>query len=276
MPDSVLFRTPGDEPSMEPWAVGAFASGHPAIILDSASSERPTGSVVAICGGPKRYRGNNAAIVGHYQRMGIHVLMIESSPLSRHQLIFMNSKKWLPPAPPDAITRRVEQGLVCWPQERGHNIVVLGQGADQDRVLEPYLLKLSHETTRPMLYRRHPNDRRESIPDGCDTRSLGTSLDEDLSTAWAVITHSSGAARDALLRGIPVFCHEEAQFKWVARPLHELWNIEDQEPETPAGVHQFMDRFSAIQWGEDEITDGRAFKFFHQYWSSFKGWLPNN
>jgi hypothetical protein len=251
---------------MDPWAAGAFASGFPAIILESTSTERPaTAEVVAICGGPKRYRGNNAAIISHYQEAGIPVFMIESSPLSHHQLLFMNSKKWLPPAPPDAITRRVEQGLVCWPGHRGHDVLVLGQGPHQDSILEPFLQKLSGDTLRPILYRAHPNDHREEVPAGCDNRSSGT-LEEDLSRAWAVVTHSSGAARDALLRGIPVFCHESAQFKWVGFPLHQLWRLEDQEPESPARVHQFMDRFSHIQWSHDEISTGRAFRFFQQFW----------
>jgi hypothetical protein len=252
---------------MEYVAAGAFRCGYPSDILEPSDTIRPDADVVFVQGGPKRYRGANAEIIAHYEYRGTPVFMVEDAAAPQHVLLHKGNKKWLPPAPMDAWDRRVKLGFIFKAQHRGSKILVLGQGPEQDELLFPAIERISAEGSRQIVYRPHPNDWRRGYPEGCDGLTLpGNTLEADLNIAYAVVTHSSGAAHGALLRGIPVLCHEDATFKWIAHPLHDAYRIEDLEGLAETRINDYFERYAHIQWSYEELQDGTAFTFMHHFW----------
>ncbi len=251
---SALFRRPGDRPPAEYTAAGVFALGYPAELLEPSAGALPDCDLAIVHGGPNRYGGNNRRIVEYYRATKTPVLMIEFGPDDEHVLIFKSGNKTaLPSETLEGYERAARLGMRYAPTPRGSKIIVVGQGPEYDRKLEPWVEKISDDSVRPIIYRPHPNMPTEG-PRGCDA----VDLEADLDDAFAVVTHSSGMGRDALLRGIPVFAHEAAQYRAAAHRLQSLRQIEDLEPAGPAAVNQFFARFAFVQWSIEELKTGEA------------------
>ena len=81
--------------------------------------------------------------------------------------------------------------------------------------------------------------------------SMGT-LDEQLAGAWAVVTHNSGVALDALLAGVPAFCTGDTPAAWLGNT--DLTQIDD-----PFYSPDRKDLFATLagqQWTLDEFRRG--------------------
>lgn len=109
---------------------------------------------------------------------------------------------------------------------------------------------------RPVVYRPKPNDH--------SATSLGVQMDrrpisEALGSAYAVVTHHSNTAVDALLAGIPVHCETGAAAAFSV-PLEEI-------PEAPLleGREQFLWDVAWLQWTLDEMRSGEAWTHIRQY-----------
>lgn len=109
---------------------------------------------------------------------------------------------------------------------------------------------------RPVVYRPKPNDRNATpIAGTLDRRPVS----EMLASAYAVVTHHSNTALDALLAGVPVHCETGAAAAFSV-PL-------DQISESPLrdGREQFLFDVAWLQWTLDEMRTGEAWKHLRQY-----------
>lgn len=84
-------------------------------------------------------------------------------------------------------------------------------------------------------------------------------LAEDLKTAWALVTHSSAAAVEALLAGVPV-CVTDPDCA-AARFATPLEAIED--PIFEEGREEWAARLADSHWTIDELRAGAAWKAIH-------------
>ncbi len=81
-------------------------------------------------------------------------------------------------------------------------------------------------------------------------------LAEDLRGAWALVTHMSCAAVEALLAGVPVFCTGRSSARWMG--IGSLDRIES--PVYPERRESWAAVLAANQWTLDEIRAGDAWK----------------
>lgn len=118
-------------------------------------------------------------------------------------------------------------------------------GVDADRWLKETLATLKLHTNRPIRVRKKMSYR-EAVAIG------GVPLSEDLKGAWALVTHSSNAAVEALLAGVPVFCTDPCGAYRMGLP--DLSRIE--APIMPDDREQWAWNLAAAQWSLDEMRDG--------------------
>lgn len=81
-------------------------------------------------------------------------------------------------------------------------------------------------------------------------------LAEDLRGAWALVTHMSCAAVEALIAGVPVFCTGRCAAQWMGSS--DLSMIET--PYYPERRQEWAEVMAANQWTLAEMRDGTAWK----------------
>ena len=133
----------------------------------------------------------------------------------------------------------------------GRYIVVVEQGAHFLDLcgagrgwLDSALVEIGRVTDRPVRVRRWTRDKAKAA----------ATLHADLNDAWALVTHMSAAANEALLAGVPVFTSGRCS----ATPLASgaLANLD--RPLYPDGREEWAARLVASQWTIDEIRAGIA------------------
>lgn len=97
--------------------------------------------------------------------------------------------------------------------------------------------KLALVTDRPIISR---------------TKKTARPLAEDLMDAWCVITHSSNAAVEAVLDGVPVISTADCASSVMG--LHDAFNVE--YPIYPSGRWEWAAKLAANQWTLEEIRKG--------------------
>lgn len=105
------------------------------------------------------------------------------------------------------------------------------------------LRRLRAATHRPIRVRDKPSARKSSRP-----------LDRDLSEAWALVTHSSNVAVDAVLAGVPVFVERGSP----AEPVGSI-GLDIERPAMP-DREQWLASLSWQQFTLDEMRDGTAYR----------------
>lgn len=88
------------------------------------------------------------------------------------------------------------------------------------------------------------------------TKKTSRPLAEDLQGAWALVTHTSNSAVEALLHGVPVFCTGDCAASHLA--LSDVVNIE--KPFRPEGRLSMAAVLAANQWTLAEIAAGDAWR----------------
>jgi hypothetical protein len=132
-------------------------------------------------------------------------------------------------------------------QRRGRHIVVCRQSAEFLALVgAPWwlghtLAALEAATDRPIVVREKGEAR---------------ALAEDLKGAWALVTHSSAAAVEAVLAGVPVFCTGFCAARTMG--LSELAMIE--RPRRPDGREIWAATLAGLQWSAEELADGTAWR----------------
>ncbi len=155
--------------------------------------------------------------------------------------------------PPDHV-RRAAQGLWVRPWQRlGKHIVVVEQsthflgvcGAGSDWVRRT-AEEIGRYTDRPLSIR----------PWSRDKAGAAASLAADLEGAWALVTHMSAAANEALLAGVPVFVTGAC----AASPMASGSLAEIERPRYIDGREEWAAGLAGSQWTLDELRDGTAWR----------------
>jgi hypothetical protein len=84
----------------------------------------------------------------------------------------------------------------------------------------------------------------------------GKPLSADLVGAWALVTHSSNAAVEALLEGVPVFCTAPCAAYRMGRP--DVAAIE--APALPDDREQWAWNLARAQWTLAEMKSGECWR----------------
>ena len=145
-------------------------------------------------------------------------------------------------------------GLAVQPWRRGGTHVVVVEQSEQflgisgggKNWLPRVVSDLKRHTERPLIIRRWMRDKAKA----------GATLRRDLDRAWALVTHMSAAANEALLYGVPVFVSGLCAASHLAGG--SLDRIES--PSYPEGREEWAARLAASQWTLDELQAGVAWQ----------------
>jgi len=132
------------------------------------------------------------------------------------------------------------------------------------------IAELRRVTDRPIIYRPKPSWGSPQHLDGSKMIVADEQkLDEALKDCWAVVTHHSNLAVDALVRGIPVFC-----FHGVAKPMG-LTNLRQiEEPIYPENREQWCWDVAYTQWQPAEMARGDMWRHLRREGFLEPGVLP--
>lgn len=132
--------------------------------------------------------------------------------------------------------------LVCPPSEVFAGLM----GFDARRWLDETVQALNRSTDREVRVRTKAN---------APTKPLAA----DMAGAWALVTHSSNAAVEALLAGIPVFCTAPCAAQRMG--LSDLSLIEN--PACPDGREPWAWNLAAAQWTLEEMASGLCWRMLN-------------
>lgn len=146
-----------------------------------------------------------------------------------------------------------------WRRTGGEFILLAGMG-DKGAYAEGFepeqwerwaIAEIQRYTKRRILYRAKPSWKTAKPIAGTVWSDPKVSVDAELARAWAVVTHHSNVAVDAILAGVPAFC-----WGGVAREmsLQDLSRIED--PWFPGGRKQWAADIAYTQWSVEEMRTG--------------------
>lgn len=135
--------------------------------------------------------------------------------------------------------------ILPW-REGGEQIVVCPQSTEfmvtvekfSEQWVEWVCRRLRMYTTRPLVV-RYKRDHRP--------------LADDLRGAWAVVTHTSAAANEAIIHGIPAFTTGLCAASSMSN--HDLAHIE--RPRCPDGREAWAAAVAAHEWTLDELSSGK-------------------
>ena len=121
-------------------------------------------------------------------------------------------------------------------------------GFSADVWLDQTLKKLGEHTDRPIRVRMKMSWEQVKKPTA--------PLEEDLADAWMLVTHSSNAAVEAVLYGVPVICTESCAAQIMGRT-----SIADVEsPVYPDDRLRWASVLASNQWTLDEMRDGTCWR----------------
>jgi hypothetical protein len=147
--------------------------------------------------------------------------------------------------------------LVCLQRDGGWSM----KGTDMNQWADQTVRRLRSLTHRPIVIRPHPAcpvNLKELCKLPRVSQSKNTTLQQDLSNAWAAVFYNSSSSVAAVLAGIPVFADDTDCVAWnVAN--HDLEQIND--PQMP-DREQWLYDLSAAHWNDDEARNGAIYKHF--------------
>jgi hypothetical protein len=146
---------------------------------------------------------------------------------------------------PDADRCRLPVTFSAWRESGGHIVIAL-PGEYFGRAFGLNMPRWS----RAIHARVHALTRRAIV---VRDKSAGYPIARDLRGAWALVTHSSNAAIDAALAGVPVFCEPTC----AAAPVGNLALADLEQPATPAREGWWAS-LMAQQFTQDEMRSGLA------------------
>lgn len=177
-----------------------------------------------------------------YFRITRNALQIDGSgdaPAARWKRLGLKIKPW---------RKRGDHIVICPPAR------VFGEtfGFDADEWLQHTLRALARHTARELRVR--PKITSTDIKR--DAIYKARPLEADLDGAWALVTHSSNSAVEALMAGIPVFCTVSCASS--AMGLSNLDLIES--PRTDGDRERWARVLASNQWTLGEMRDGTAWR----------------
>lgn len=182
---------------------------------------------------------------------GYHKLVVNN----RHPTGYLMAQEM----PADRFTRF---GIPLEPaRTEGKHILLAGMG-DKGAIAEGFqpeqwerdmIAHLRMYTDRPIHYRPKPSWKGAMPIDGTKYSHPKTDIREALHRCWAVVTHHSNVAVDALVAGVPVFCEAG-----VAQLLSADHICDIEKFTLPEGRQQWVNNLAYQQWSIDEMRTGAA------------------
>lgn len=152
---------------------------------------------------------------------------------------------------PGADRHRLPVTFPAWRKDGKHIVIALpgeffgrAMGLHMPRWARSIHARVHARTRRPIIVR--PKD-------------AGYPIERDLKGAWALVTHSSNAAIDAVRAGIPVFCEPSC----AAAPVGNL-SLDDLERPAMPPREEWWASLMATQWTQDEMRAGIAWRMMQQ------------
>lgn len=115
---------------------------------------------------------------------------------------------------------------------------------------EHVLRTLKAHTDRPIVVRHWVADKKERA----------RTLKQDMKGAWVVVGHSTAAANEALIAGIPVIVTGDCAARVMGSD--DLSTVES--PETPLDRYDWAAALAGQQWTIEELRDGTAWRALTQ------------
>ena len=148
--------------------------------------------------------------------------------------------------------------LVCLQRDGGWSM----KGTDMVEWTRQTVQRLRSITNRPIVIRSHPKHKINlseltSLP-GVSESANGSTLQQDLSNAWAAVFCNSSSSVAAVLAGIPVFADDDDCVAWAVANK-DLAQIES--PATPDRT-QWLNDLSAAHWTDAESCSGTIYQRF--------------
>lgn len=152
-------------------------------------------------------------------------------------------------------------------RETGGHILVAGMG-DKAARFEGFapeawernvIEQLQRLTHRRIVYRPKPSWKEARPIQGVDYSEPRVPFENALKGAWAVVTHHSNVAVDAILAGIPAFC-----WKGVAREMSSQDIGQIERPIYPDNREQWAADIAYTQWSVVEIAQGLPWAYFRR------------
>jgi hypothetical protein len=141
--------------------------------------------------------------------------------------------------------------------DKAAGVYGLRGGEYEERVVR----RLKELTDRPIVYRPKPSWKEAKPIDGTEFSTKYHSFDELLDRAWAVVTHHSNAAVDAIIAGVPVFCTDDGVGMDIGHTDIDL--IETPHIPTERERLEWLSNVSYAQWHSDEIKRGLYWKHLY-------------
>jgi len=155
--------------------------------------------------------------------------------------------------------------LVCLQRNGGWSM----KGLNVQNWLDQTILKIRQYSSRPILVRMHPGDKKIKQTLKINHRNVTVSPQErplivDLKNAWATVVHNSSPSVASVIEGVPAFLTdpypEYSQSCEVAnKDLAKIENPDMIDRQT------WVERLSMCHWDFDELRSGEAWNFFKQY-----------
>lgn len=241
----------------------------------------PTHDVAVICG----RRGRGLQVYREYREAGRHVVQLDLGYWRRtalpedggryagymkvsvdhhHPTAYFQRRKH----PPDrfaalGVSIRPRRGQSAL--ERDGVIILAGMSAKgawvYDMVPEEWerraVARLRAVTSRSIIYRPKPSWAGAGRIEGTTFGGGKGDVEDALAGAWAVVTHHSNVAVDAVVAGVPVVAEDGVGLAVSPRPLESV-----EDPWFPAEEErmQFLYDVAYCQWTMTEIADGLAWR----------------
>lgn len=148
-----------------------------------------------------------------------------------------------------------------WRAESSGHILIAGMG-DKGARAEGYGVeewerwawkKMAQYTSRRIIYRPKPSYRRARPIQGLAYSSRQIDISVALQNCFAVVTHHSNVAVDAIVRGIPAFSWKGVAIGMSSQDLSTI-----EEPVRPEGREQWVNDLAYCQWNVEEMKKGLA------------------
>jgi hypothetical protein len=224
------------------------------------------------------------SVIDHQRRSGQHVMPIDASCFKfvdpdsyflRYSLdgVFYNTNNYANANSSNSkwqqIQSKLNLNLKPWRTQGTHVLVCLQRdggwsmkGTDMVDWTRQTVQRLRSITNRPILIRPHPKHKINlsdltRLP-GVSESVAGSTLQQDLSNAWAAVFCNSSSSVAAVLAGIPVFADDDDCVAWAVANK-DLAHIE-----SPAMLDrtQWLNDLSAAHWTDEESRNGAVYQRF--------------
>jgi hypothetical protein len=226
-------------------------------------------------------------VINHQRRTGHHVMPIDASCFKfvdtdsyflRYSLggVFYNTNNYANANSNDSKWRQIQTqlgiNLKSWRTNGDHVLVCLQRdggwsmkGTDMTDWTRQTVQRLRSITNRPILIRPHPKHKINlseltNLP-GVSESVNGSTLQQDLTNAWAAVFCNSSSSVAAALAGVPVFADDDDCVAWTVANK-DLSQIES--PAMPDRT-QWLNDLSSAHWTDEESRRGAIYQRFVEY-----------